>query len=640
MLTLWRKWIAYPLGWLILMVAFLAGVGFVSGLGGTDPAMESFHGRYHAQSTGDQVRVQVREEISVRLKNERGIIRDLITTYGDSHLDISGITVEDEEGTPVNFRERRDRRTGDIEIRIGSDSYRMTSLETYVIGYTINKAMVGTRESQALYFNTNGTEWNNGFKEFSARLDVDDSLAAHLNGSLDCYQGGAGSQGRCEVLQSGNTFTVALPEGLQARENVTLDIGFDADTITNPLPPVKARSHGWVGIAILVGIGALALALALIARWFVRDLRHGETGVVTQFTPPEEMEPLVAADFLGRPERGAAAHLAWLVLSGHADITTSSERTGTPPGPDVDRLSASQRAELDEDLRLRWHRDELPGRLRTITELLFGDPDTYLRLSEFRRTSNLLKAQHYRDLAVQDLGLRRDSTLGPWVLWIGYLSLIGYGAYQVWIGLDGLSWWFLLGGVVGTMLLLLAVHLAPSHGRLTKPGREMRRYLMGLERFVTTSEANRIAWLQNAETAPREDDRIHLYERLLPWAIIFGAERSWVQLLGTMYNQFPELHTGLPAILDVADNRWWQQDREFYARADMRSRASTWSSRSDIGGGSLASGWNYVTTSVVNNVAGRGSSNTSTRSSGRGRRGGSSRRSSGGGTGGGGGRRW
>lgn len=640
MLTLWRKWIAYPMGWLTLMVALLIGLGFVAGLGGTDAAMESFHGRYDAQSTGEQVRVQVREEISVRLTNERGIIRDLITTYGDSHLDISDITVEDTEGTPVNFRERRDRGTGDIEIRIGSASYHMTSLETYVIGYTINNAMVGTQESQALYFNTNGTEWDNGFKEFSARLDVGDSLAAHLNGSVGCYQGSAGSQERCAILQSGNTFTVTLPEGLQARENVTLDIGFDADTITSPLPPLQARSHGWVGIAILIGIGALALTISLIARWLVRDLRHGETGVVTQFTPPEGMDPLVAADFLGRPERGAAAHLAWLVLNGHADITTASQRTGTPPGPGVDRLSASQRSELDEDLRLRWKRDEVPGRLRTVTELLFGDPDTYLQLSTLRRTSNLLKAQHYRDLAVQDLGLRRDSTLGPRMLWIGYLALIGYGAYQVWIGLDGLGWWFLLGGVVGIMLLLVAVHLAPSHGRLTRPGREMRRYLMGLERFVTTSEANRIAWLQNAETAPREDSRVQLYERLLPWAIIFGAERSWVQLLGTMYDRFPELNSGLPALLDTADNRWWQQDQEFYARRDMRSRRSTWYRRSDIGTGSLASGWNYVTTSVANNVAGRGSSNSSTRSSGRGGRGGSSRRSSGGGTGGGGGGRW
>ena len=91
MLTLWRKWIAYPIGWLVLMTILLTGVAVVSGWGGTDPAMESFGARYTARSTGDQVRMDVREEISVRLNDERGIIRDLTTTYGESRLDITDI---------------------------------------------------------------------------------------------------------------------------------------------------------------------------------------------------------------------------------------------------------------------------------------------------------------------------------------------------------------------------------------------------------------------------------------------------------------------------------------------------------------------------------------------------------------------
>lgn len=48
---------------------------------------------------------------------------------------------------------------------------------------------------------------------------------------------------------------------------------------------------------------------------------------------------------------------------------------------------------------------------------------------------------------------------------------------------------------------------------LTKDGRELRRQLMGLERFVTASEADRISWLQNPATA-RSLSNSHLHAHL------------------------------------------------------------------------------------------------------------------------------
>ncbi|MEO7588872.1 MAG: DUF2207 domain-containing protein [Arachnia sp.] len=646
MLTLWRKWIAYPLGWLVLMMAAVALLAALSGLAKTYPDMESFHGRYEAHHAGDQVRMEVEEEISVILFNERGINRDLVTRYGDSQLDISGVSVHDEAGKPVVFDEERNRDSGDIRLAIGGN-YRHSGLQTYVIGYTINNAMVGTDDYQELYFNTNGTEWENGFATFSARLLLDDTLAGKLDGRTACYRGKAGSRQLCNLRQSGRTYRVDARDGLDARENVTVAIGFAPGTITNPLPPLKGRSLGWVGIAIMLGIGALALAISLLARAFVRDLRHGETGVVTQFTAPEGIAPVLAADFLGHPERGAAAHLAWLVLNGHGDITTATQKPGAQPAPGSDNLSLSQRAELGEDLSLRWHGEGMTATVRRITSLLFGDQDTYLPLARYRRTSDIFKAQHYRDRAVDDLFLRRDSHLGPRILWLGYLALIGFGWYQIWVGLAGLGWWFLLAGVVATMMVLLAVHLAPAHGRLTAPGRELRRHLMGLERFVSASEANRISWLQNAATAPRDSDRVHLYEKLLPWAIVFGAERSWAQLVGDMYDRFPEA-TPRPPVMSLVAPTWLEQDATFYRTRTNRSRRSGWFGRADIGRGSLATGWNHTVGALSDFSSGSGSSNSSTRSSGRGwgggsssrSRGGSSRRgSSGGGTGGGGGGR-
>ena len=65
--------------------------------------------------------------------------------------------------------------------------------------------------------------------------------------------------------------------------------------------------------------------------------------------------------------------------------------------------------------------------------------------------------------------------------------------------------------------------------------------LRGLERFMSMAEQDRIAWLQGIRTAPRErhgdGSRIALYERLLPYAVIFGVTDRWVRIFGELAAQ-------------------------------------------------------------------------------------------------------
>ncbi|WP_231979634.1 hypothetical protein [Tessaracoccus coleopterorum] len=62
------------------------------------------------------------------------------------------------------------------------------------------------------------------------------------------------------------------------------------------------------------------------------------------------------------------------------------------------------------------------------------------------------------------------------------------------------------------------------------------------------SEADRIAWLQNTASAPRVQGgattRVGLYEPLLPYAVIFGPEDSWVELIGQRIEGSPTWRSG------------------------------------------------------------------------------------------------
>lgn len=292
------------------------------------------------------------------------------------------------------------------------------------------------------------------------------------------------------------------------------------------------------------------------------------------------------------------------------------------------------------------------SRMRRVSELLFGTSGKSVDLRRFRSDLQLLKAQEYRDELVERMQVRHVLGLNPLLLWAGFLGLVGFGFYQLHLGLAGLGWYWLGATALAFLLLMAAVHLMPVHGGLTKKGKELRRHLMGLERFVRMSEANRIAWLQNAQDAPRDGGEVQLYEKLLPWAIVFGEERSWAQLLGGMYDRFPERRAvPMPTmtLLGQVENSIFDRDRDFYRDRTRRHRASHWASRPDIGEGSAAQTFDEFVETMASSAAGRGDDDTSTRSSGRGWSGGSSSSSSGGsrgggssggGTRGGGGGRW
>lgn len=409
------------------------------------------------------------------------------------------------------------------------------------------------------------------------------------------------------------------------------------------MPPYSGSSWGWWGIAALVGVGVLGLAIALVARIIARRGGSRGDGIVTQFSPPSRLLPITAADFLGVSERGAAAHLVWLIEQGHAELR-SQQAAVEPASPSARRTRTHQ-------MIMRWSADGLESRAAKLTEALFGAPDV-----EHTITPHSLRgwrsSDRLRDTMLRNAGLRTSST-NSWmsaVFFIGFCAIVGLGIVQAWMGLDGLGWFWLAGGLVGTMLLITALHIAPSGLGLTEDGQRVRRELAGLERFVTMADADRIAWMQGVDTAPRDDEgRVRLYEQLLPWAVVFGEEATWTSLVGDMIDRFPDVEAPTTfALRDLVSGRFVIPDDAAERARWRKERAmSGWSSRADFGEGSLSSGWREFTGSVGNAFSGRGSSSSSTRSSGRGWSGGKSGGSgssgsghSGGGVGGGGGSRW
>ena len=103
--------------------------------------------------------------------------------------------------------------------------------------------------------------------------------------------------------------------------------------------------------------------------------------------------------------------------------------------------------------------------------------------------------------------------------------------------------------LLSPMFLVMSIMLVlASRGwSLTDKGLSLRRYLKGLKMYIGVAEAERLNILQSPEGAEKvvvdvNDGKqlVKLYERVLPYAVLFGQEKNWSKQMGKYYEQVGE----------------------------------------------------------------------------------------------------
>jgi|GEM_PF-1358871 len=116
-------------------------------------------------------------------------------------------------------------------------------------------------------------------------------------------------------------------------------------------------------------------------------------------------------------------------------------------------------------------------------------------------------------------------------------------------------------GAVSLIATVAAMIVCPTPWRrFLPPSLPVRRHLAGMREYIRLAEADRLRVLQSprgAERAPAPSglERILLHERLLPYAILFGQEKEWAQVLRTDAAGIDAdaLESALDATLDVLE---------------------------------------------------------------------------------------
>ncbi|GAA4484328.1 DUF2207 family protein [Microbacterium panaciterrae] len=461
-----------------------------------------------------------------------GIIRGLPTWYDGAPLDLRIVSVTDGKGTHLPY-DNSTTDNGERQLKIGDADVYQHGLTTYRIQYTMRDVVhrPSDRQIDEWYWNLLPLNSQQPITHFSAVLMFDPAISAAKLGAPSCYVGPAGSTTPCALTpdaSSAKILTVAqddVPAGSGVTVAFPMKLGTFAqaparvpDAMTDVVPfPLAAAGA-------LLAIGGPILGISLLRR---SGRRRGRGIVVAQYDVPAALPPVLAAELEGRKPVANSAEIVHLAV--HASIRIEDgeskpvlelQDASVPADPlDAEALHALfPGSPVGTKLYLDIPNDPLVSRLKTLTGSAHA--------AAFERG---LFERRRSPLAIVLSGFGLAAGLGAVALATPGMAVGRPAAIAAFVVAIVLS-------VVALVALLVSLR---RRAVLTAQGAEAREYLLGVREYIRLAEADRIRMLQSYRGAERRKDGsvdiVVLYERLLPYAMLFGMEREWGQVLAVQY---------------------------------------------------------------------------------------------------------
>lgn len=534
----------------------------------------SFEADYYL-SRDDDGRAQLRvvERLTAEFPEHdqnKGLVREL-PRYYDGHtvsLSLESVTRNGVAEPIYDEYSRGDSRV----IETGTDDY-LPGQQTYEFTYSMRDVILDVGTHQEFYWNTNGTGWRQPFESLTARVHLDDSVRGAYAGRIRCIAGAYGESEQCAAAQDGDVLTFESERPLAPGENVTVVAMFQPGTF-------EPYDQGPVGVAARSSIIAAVIA-ALGALGFVTHLRltrgrgASRSGPVSpQYAPPHGISLIEAAAVQGANSRTIPAQIIDLAVRGNLRII-EKEKKGL----------LSSGTEYDVEL---VHTDGLNSYESALVEALFpglapGSRHSFADSnSGVTRRLNELQKQARADAI--EFGYRDRVRAGWPVFVVAALAIVVAGVAAIVVGNQPADWRYAL-VAVAVVAALSAIIAAIDIRPLTAKGRALVDHLDGIKKYIEMSEKERITATQSPGNAPTvqvsafsPDQSVHLYESLLPYAVLFGQEKKWVGELSSRYEQ--EGHHFYPV--------WYYGTQPFSAQSFSSSMGSFVSSP---GGPSSSSGF-------------------------------------------------
>ena len=478
-------------------------------------------------------------------KQNKGICRQIAyTDQNGANITLPNLTRDNIKVTRNGVAEpiySIEKDSGYYNVCTGTDEY-VLGAQVYGFEYEFDKVVTDFGDYQELYWDTNGNGATQKFSKVTARVHLAD--AEWWTGESWCYVGryGESGQDRCKTtkLEDGVEFTATK---LNAYENLTFDMELKPGSFVVP-EPEKNYAYVWI----LMGLIAICIVTILLAvRKFMKTREKARyykgLFVKPEYQPNAEYSlPEMAEIYIGKKKDAKVAMLLELVVKRKIELVKGEKKKWNINVRNLDGVGAEY--------------IDLLAILNGGSQVKVGD---MIELKSHTASSKLIALKKAMEKKVTD-DLEKDGLvtnkwrygiknggfwnavvltivvapvmimIGMFILSVldGVLGLDGtYGGVMVFAGYFYQVAFLVI--VVTVLIVIWVLGEAKKYEAYTLKGLEMSCYMEGLKLYIEMAEAERMKMLQSVKGVDTSAEGIvKLYEKLLPYAAVFGLEESWL----------------------------------------------------------------------------------------------------------------
>lgn len=477
-------------------------------------------------------RIDVTEQIAYDFSNEKrhGIYREIPYKYkargGNYTLDITDISVTSESGYPHQARISRE--GGNLKIRIGDENEYVTGRQTYVIKYSVMGAINFFENHDELYWNVTGNEWQVPIQNVSSNINLPQAIERSVI-QTQCFAGAPGVASSCSdsfysIDGLSSSRAIFAQDNLNPGEGLTIVLGIPKGIIREPTwqdKLIKIVKDNWIVVMPLFTFGILYYL------WRTRGRDPtGRGAIVAQYDPPKGLSPSQVGTILDEKvdQVDMSADIVHLAVLGYLKIKRL----------EVKKLLSKK---IDYELiKLKPADDSLSKPEQELLSKLFTDNKQSVQLSdlknEFYKDWTSIRKIVYKSVVEEKYFPRNPSRVRITYATIGIflLGFIGGFTTSILIGPIGSISMVISGALVALFGIIMPVR--------TKKGVLMKEYILGLKRYISIAEKERIKFHNAPEKNPEH------FDKLLPFAMVLKVEKQWAKQFKDLYKQEPSWYEG------------------------------------------------------------------------------------------------
>lgn len=515
---------------------------------------EDYTGDYYLSRDDDGIsHLRVVEDFTVIFPNynqNKGICRDIsFTNQNDTNVTLSGLDrtslklLRNGAVEPIYSIDKYD---GYYEVCTGDDDY-VLGKQVYTFEYEFEKVITDFGDFQELYWDTNGNGWTQRFDKVTARVHFLGDVANGYTGNNWCYVGAYGENGqdRCSVkmISGGVEFKA---ENLKSYENLTFDVELAPNTFVVPEIP---ENYTYIWLTLILAVICL-LCMGLVTRKLIKSRDktnyYKSIFVKPEYQPSVEYSlPEMAEIYLGKKEDMKVGMILELIVMRKIVLKKDGSKKWSILVKNLDGvgeeyidllsiLNNGTRVKDGDEIKVKVYSasNRLMTLKRSIDSKILGDLKRDGLVEEKYSMGYSGRSGPVNMLVSVVIAVPVMIMMGMFILF-SVEDILGLNnSYAGKMVLDGVHFYqiALIMITITTVVCVIINDRASKYIKHTLKGLEAVRYMEGLRLYIDMVEADRMRMLQSVEGADTSPTGIvKLYEKLLPYAAIFGLEDSWMK---------------------------------------------------------------------------------------------------------------